>query len=129
MSTIAMRTMVRPASAALAATPAASARRPRLRMTARGRAVLLSVLALPLAAGIAFGVLNGGAADATRDAATAPLQYVTVLPGATLWGIATEIAPGQDPRDVIGDLIAFNRLPSADVAAGIQLAVPPKYQH
>lgn len=124
MSSIAMTTMVRPAFSD-SGRPA-PARAARLRMTRRGRAVLLTVLAVPLAAGIAVGVLNGGAADATKDA-TAPLEFVTVDAGETLWGVATEIAPGEDPRDVIADLMSFNRLPSADVPAGLHLAIPPKY--
>jgi len=125
MSTIAMTHMVRPAFAEAAST-ARGGRRPRLRMTRRGRAVLLTVLALPLAGGIAFGALNGGAADATHDA-VAPLEYVTVASGQTLWSVATEVAPGADPRDVISDLMTFNRLASADVPAGLHLAIPPKY--
>jgi len=124
MSSIAMTTAVRPAFSEGDRT--APARAARLRMTHRGRRVLLAVLAVPLAAGIAFGALNGGAADATRDA-TAPLQFVTVEPGETLWSVATDIAPGADPRDVIADLMSFNRLPSADVPAGLHLAIPPKY--
>ena len=126
MSSIAMTHMVRPAFADADSLPVRAARRGRLRMTARGRAALLTVLAVPLAAGIAFGVLNGGAADATRDA-TAPLEFVTVDPGETLWGVAVEIAPGEDPRDVIADLMSFNQLSSADVPAGLHLAIPPKY--
>ncbi len=126
MSTIAMHTGIRPTLVG-APTTRGAAPKPRLRMTARGRAVLLTVLAVPLAAGIAFGAMNGGAADATKDAATVPLEFVTVTPGETLWGIATEIAPHEDPRDVISDLMSFNQLPSASVPAGLQLAVPPKY--
>jgi hypothetical protein len=128
MSTIAMSPMARPALAERPEHRIAAPGKRRLRMTARGRAVLLTVLAVPLAAGLAFGVLNGGAADATKDA-VAPLEYITVASGATLWGIATEIAPNQDPRDVISDLMAFNRLSSAEVPAGLHLAIPPKYLH
>ena len=97
-----------------------------VRLTARGRSVLLAILALPLAAFIAGAALNGGGATASmHDAAT--LEYVMVQPGQTLWGLATELAPAADPRDVIEDVMRFNRLGSADLAAGQQRALPPKY--
>lgn len=133
MSSIAMTPMTRPAFAESRpldrpSVAGRAAGKPRLRMTARGRAVLLTVLALPLALGIALGVLNGGGATAT-DETVAPLEFVTVQPGETLWGLASEIAPASDPRDVIADLVEFNRLPSSAVPAGIQLAVPPKYSN
>lgn len=106
------------------------AERPRrsapVRLTRRGRAVLLTLLALPLAAGIAATAINGGGATATLDD-VAVLEFVTVEPGATLWGLATELAPTADPREVIDDIMRFNRLGSADLAAGQQLALPPKY--
>lgn len=118
----------RPALASAAPSPADTAGRTRtaLRLTQRGRAVLLSILALPLAVGIAVAVLDGGGATATM-ADPASLEYVMVAPGQTLWGLATELSPGSDPRDVIDDIMRFNRLGSADLAAGQQLAIPPKY--
>lgn len=97
-----------------------------LRLTRRGRSVLLAILALPLAALIAVGTLNGGGATATMEDVVG-LEFVTVQPGQTLWGLATELAPSADPRDVIDSLMRFNRLASADIAAGQQLAIPPKY--
>ncbi len=100
--------------------------RARLRLTARGRAVLLALLAIPLALGIGLGVMNGGGADATNGA-PATLQYVTVESGQTLWGLAKQIAPNADPRDVVAELMQLNQLPSGAVPAGLHLAIPPKY--
>lgn len=99
-----------------------------LRITRRGRAVLMSFVAIPLAAWIAVATLNGGGATATLDDVAA-LEFVTVHPGQTLWGLAAELAPSVDPREVIDDVMRFNRLGSADIAAGQQLAIPPKYTH
>lgn len=115
-------------SAATSVTSADAVARTRtpLRLTQRGRTVLLSILALPLVVGIAVAALDGGGATATMSD-PASLQYVMVAPGQTLWGLATELAPGADPRDVIDDIMRFNRLGSADLAAGQQLAIPPKY--
>lgn len=99
-----------------------------LRITRRGRAVLLSILAIPLAAMIAFSALGAGGATATMED-VAVLEFVTVMPGQSLWGLSAELAPSADPREVIAEFIRFNQLGSADIAAGQQLAIPPKYTH
>ena len=101
-------------------------RRARLRITARGRAVLLALVAAPLVAVLLMLALNGGGATATLDAG-APAQVVMIEPGQSLWSLAESIAPGADPRDVIEELVAFNRLGSADVWAGQQIAIPQQY--
>jgi hypothetical protein len=104
-----------------------AASRVHLRMTARGRAVLLTLLAAPLVvAALAFG-LNAGAANGTTS--STPLQKVTVVGGETLWGLAQEIAPRDDPRDVIADIMSVNRMQTANIQPGEQLSVPAQYSH
>ncbi len=100
--------------------------RSRLRLTARGRAVLLLLLAAPIAVWLLLAQLNGGAAAGTRDAG-APVPVVVVQPGESLWSIAEQVAPNADPRDVIDAIVSFNHLPSADVVPGEQLGVPAPY--
>lgn len=107
----------------------AEAPRTRLRITRRGRLVLTALVAAPLALGVGFAALNGGAAVASREASSTALEYVTVSSGQSLWDLAEEIAPSADPRDVIASVVDLNRLPSSDVAAGQQLAVPAQYAH
>ena len=103
----------------------------RLRITRRGRIVLASLVSLPLIAGlVAFAILGfGGASSATAsgDAGSASFEYVTVQAGETLWGLAEEIAPAADPRDVIADIVNLNQLSSAEVQPGQRLAVPSRY--
>ncbi|WP_052129126.1 hypothetical protein [Clavibacter michiganensis] len=106
---------------------AAVAPRTRLRITRRGRVVLTALVAAPLALGAGLVALNGGAAVASKDASGATFQYVTVSSGQSLWDLAEEIAPSADPRDVIASVVDLNRLPTSDVAAGQQLAVPTQY--
>ena len=103
-----------------------SAPAPRLRITKRGRNLLLTIAAAPLAVAAFWFALNGGGATATLDG-TAEFSTVTVQSGDTLWHIAETIAPAADPRDVIVELMQFNGLTSADVPAGFELAIPPKY--
>ena len=101
--------------------------RAHLRMTKRGRTVLLTLVAAPLvAAALAFGINAGGA---TATSSSTPLAKITVVNGETLWGVAKQIAPNSDPRDVVSDLMSVNRLDSADIYPGEQLSIPAQYGH
>jgi nucleoid-associated protein YgaU len=102
-----------------------AARRSHLRMTARGRAVLLVLVAIPvIAIALAFGLSAGGA---TATGSSVPLSTVTVQPGQTLWQLATKVAPQSDPRDVINDIMSVNRLATATIQPGEKLEIPAKY--
>lgn len=102
-------------------------RSPRLRLTARGRAVLLFLTATPLVVLALVLALNGGGATAAKEGSNVPTQYVTVDAGESLWQVAESIAPNADPRDVIDQLVQLNQLDSADVFAGVELAIPAQY--
>lgn len=103
----------------------------RLRLTVRGRRVMLALAALPLAGGLAFAAISGGSAIASGDetaATTASFTTVTVLPGDTLWSIASEVAPAADPREVIGEITRLNALPSGEIQIGQQISIPAQYE-
>ncbi|HKA69698.1 MAG TPA: LysM peptidoglycan-binding domain-containing protein [Actinomycetes bacterium] len=93
-------------------------------MTARGRVVVVAILAAPLL--IAISLLFLSQVDASSDP-TAPRPYpmVVVQPGDTLWTIAGRIAPDRDPRAVIHQIREINGLSGASIQAGQRLAVPP----
>lgn len=99
---------------------------PRLRLTKRGRAVLMTLAATPLVVAALVLGLNGGGAVASFDA-PGSFEYVTVESGQTLWQLAEAIAPTADPRDVIAAVMLLNQLDSPDVLAGQQLAIPAQY--
>lgn len=103
-----------------------SARAAKLRLTARGRAVFTTLAAAPLVAVALFLGLGGGDAVASQGSG-APLEYVSVEPGQSLWQLAEQIAPEADPREVIADVMALNQLGSADVQPGQELAIPVQY--
>jgi hypothetical protein len=98
-----------------------------LRMTARGRGVLLTLVAAPLVVLALYFGINAGGAIATG--ASTPLSTVTVAQGETLWQLARQLAPSADPRDVIADVMSVNRLSSTDVQPGQKLAIPAQYEH
>ncbi len=102
---------------------------PRLRLTRRGRAVFTTLAATPLViAALAF-ALNGGMATATVEQAdSGAASQVAVLPGQSLWQLAEEVAPGEDTREVVAQLLRVNALDSAEVFPGQQLLVPSQYR-
>jgi len=107
---------------------AAAVRRSRLRLTRRGRAVLTLLVALPVVIALVVGFFAGASAlaEGAAPAGTAPasFEYVTVQPGQSLWELASELAPGADPRDVIQEIKALNALDSSAVNPGQRLAIP-----
>lgn len=99
-------------------------RLPKLRLTQRGRAVLLTLAATPLVAAAFLFAFNGGGATASLEGSNVAFEYVTVEPGQSLWQLAEQLAPQSDPREVIARLVEFNQLDGADVYAGQELAIP-----
>lgn len=100
-----------------------AARRPGpLRVTRRGRLALVGLFLLALFAG---GVLFGtGSKAGASDRAGTPHSWVVVQPGQTLWGIAKQVAPGDDPRATIESIRRLNSLPDTGVQAGQRIALP-----
>jgi hypothetical protein len=100
--------------------PVGSAQERPLRLTRRGRLVVLMLGMLVLAGGV-----QGG--QALADGPSRALEVVshTVAAGETLWEIAsTQARPGEDVRDVVLELQSLNGLRSAGLAAGQQILLP-----
>ena len=113
--------------------PAGRGLRPRtdqpapLRLTGRGRLVLRGlVVALMLVVMATSGLaLARGARATDGPAAAVVVQTHVVLPGETLWAIAQQVAPHDDPRDTVARIVEFNSLTTTAVQAGQRLALPP----
>ncbi len=104
---------------------AASAPSPRLRITARGRAVLATLIALPVITVLGLlALFSGGSALASLGSSSAEFDYVTVQAGQSLWSIAETIAPSADPRDVIAEIRSLNQLETSSVQPGQRIAIP-----
>ncbi|PNI09290.1 peptidoglycan-binding protein [Arthrobacter sp. AFG7.2] len=101
---------------------------PPLRLTRRGRIVLIGI-PLVLLAALLFslaGFFNSPAkaSASAADLTTTPTVTVTVQPGESLWGIAASVAPKRDARDVVTDIVQLNNLPAGTVFPGQELFVP-----
>ena len=98
-------------------------RRGGLRITARGRRLVLLVLVLILAAGVVL--WHAGTSQAGQQVGPAPaLSRLTVQSGDTLWSVAHRIAPQRDARDVVDQLRRLNGLRTVRLQVGPQLLLP-----
>lgn len=101
---------------------------PRLRLTRRGRIVLIGLPLVLLAALLLSlaGLLNSPAkaADTASGLSVTETVTVTVQPGESLWAIAVDADPSRDARDIIADIVQLNDLQDGKVMPGQQLFVP-----
>jgi hypothetical protein len=96
---------------------------PVLRLTRRGKAVVLTLALLVVSVLV---VMFGPSTSATGHAGT-PQQttMVRVLPGHTLWQIASDANPNGDIRATVDDIVRLNSLPNASaLQMGSEIAVP-----
>jgi nucleoid-associated protein YgaU len=95
-----------------------------VRLTRRGRLAVFVATLAALAGGF---TMLGAPAASTDTAYHAAKHRVVVQPGETLWDIAKQVAPGQDPRTVIDEIVDLNALSSAgEIRAGQPLYVPAR---
>jgi nucleoid-associated protein YgaU len=92
----------------------------RLRLTRRGRIVLVVLPALLALSGALLAAAPGVAEAAPRQAP----HTVVVGTGDTLWTIAERIAPHTDPRTTVAAIEKANGLSGARLDAGMLLVLP-----
>ena len=95
-----------------------------LRLTRRGRLVVLLGLVALLLVAFSLGRVGSQAAPRSSGHSTVHLPQTVVRPGETLWSVANRIAPGQDPREVIGAIEDLNGLTSDQLQPGQLLLLP-----
>jgi Tfp pilus assembly protein FimV len=126
MSTItATRVMDVPVRVAARPRPVARRQSSTVRLTRRGRLVVLFLgLALALAAGV---FLGAGSVATERPGTPEPTRIVMVGAGDTLWDIAADAAAATgetDVRAMVTRIERLNALDSGMVLAGQRLRVP-----
>lgn len=93
-----------------------------LRLTRRGRVVVVLVALLAALTFLALRSTPAASTDVVNHPRTAT---VIVTPGETVWDIATRVAPGSDPREVVAEIEQLNSLADAgSIAVGQPLFVP-----
>lgn len=98
-----------------------------IRLTRRGRVVVICAVAFLLLVGFWVGARHS--ARATAGGGRAPsvaLESVVVGPHDTLWDIAVRTRPGVDPRITVQRMIDLNALSSAVVNPGQRVYIPSK---
>jgi hypothetical protein len=100
---------------------ATSVHQPALRLTRRGRAVVLMVFFLM--ASLASAVLFTTASRANNPEA-GPAPTIVVQPHDTLWSIATRTAPRRDPYAAVAEIQKLNGLTDYFVSPGDTLILP-----
>lgn len=80
-----------------------------------------AIAVLAVAVGFTLSSISGSVAG---DAGPVELEYITVQAGDSLWDLASEHAPGTDPRDWIAEVVMLNALQSVDLEPGQQIALP-----
>jgi len=98
-----------------------TAHRPPLRLTRRGRVVVLTFFITM--ASLASAVLFTTASRADNPPA-GPAPRVVVQPHDTLWSIATRVSAGRDPFAAIAEIQRLNGLDSTIVRPGQTLILP-----
>ena len=95
--------------------------RPPLRLTRRGRAVVLGLFIV--LASVASAILLSTASRAEQPS-TGPAPSVVVQPDDTLWSIATRTAPGRDPYAAVAEIQKINHIEGYVVHPGQTLELP-----
>jgi nucleoid-associated protein YgaU len=92
-------------------------------MFAHRRKLVLSAAALAAAGALAAGFSPAASPAAGPAPDPAPQRYV-VQPGDTLWGIAGEAYPDEDPRAAVDQIYSANDLSGASLMPGEVLVLP-----
>lgn len=93
-------------------------------LSASGRRFIRQATVVVVATVAAIGFFTGQAATAGSESVKANFTYVTIHAGESLWALAAEVAPEQDPREWIAKVVDLNALTSADLKPGQRIALP-----
>ncbi|MDX3109440.1 LysM peptidoglycan-binding domain-containing protein [Nonomuraea angiospora] len=96
-----------------------------MRLTRRGRVVLVAVVALLSLGGFWLGTQAVGHADVQVVVTShAGLPWVEVREGDTLWAIGEALSQGNDPGPVVEEIKHLNGLSGSLIHPGTRLYVP-----
>jgi len=74
---------------------------------------------------IASLIFNQSAAAIDQGSSSTPaFNYISVMPGESIWQLAETHARGQSQQDWVAEIMLLNNLQTADLIAGDRLALP-----
>jgi LysM domain len=116
-------------SAVLPPRPRSGVERQPVRLTRRGRALLVLIgVAVIAVAALLVSLAGAGGAQAANHGQPGGgyqgMHEIVVRPGQTLWSIASAAEPGADPRLVVQQIMSANAMTGTDIAVGQLLWVP-----
>ncbi len=94
-----------------------------LRLTARGR-FLLGASGLVVALSLFSATTALGQGSNNPSAVSSYYETITVLPGESLWSIASQVDSTANKADLVAAIIDLNGLTGSALHAGQQLRVP-----
>lgn len=98
-----------------------------VRLTRRGRVVLVCAMMSAILTVLWVGARHGARATSSGGRPSAPvLESVVVGSHDTLWGIAARTRPGVDPRVTVQRMIDLNALSGAIVNPGQRVFLPSR---
>ncbi|GAA2404362.1 hypothetical protein GCM10010404_73040 [Nonomuraea africana] len=102
-------------------------RRP-MRLTRRGRVVVVGLFAVLSLGGFVLGAKATSWAIAQESSGLGHegLPWVIVEKGDTLWSIAAAVSPGDDPAATAGEIMRLNGLSSSLIRPGGRLYLPDR---
>jgi hypothetical protein len=103
--------------------PSVTRHRPTVRLTRRGRLVVVAA-ALLVAFAIGVFVTAAGSMATQQPGTPEPTRIVQVGTGDTLWGIAAELADDGEVRAMMEQIERLNALDTTVLQAGQRLVVP-----
>lgn len=96
-------------------------------LTPAARKFIRQAIVVAIAGASVFGFGNAafiGGAVANSESSSVQYDYVTIEAGQTLWDLAEDVAPNQNPQDWMQDLVNLNGLTSTDLQPGQRIALP-----
>lgn len=99
----------------------------RLKITARGQAVLVGLVTIVIAIIVGMFTFGVTGANASTTSGANDFTYVSIQSGQSLWQLAEQLDPQADPRDLIAEIVQLNALPSSSVEVGQRIALPARF--
>lgn len=97
-----------------------------IHLTRRGRLVFIGIPVMILVAAVLalIGMFTTPVLAGSEDISSVDAVKITVVEGDSMWGIAQEVSPSQDPRITIEQIQELNSIDGKSLRVGQEIFVP-----